>query len=143
MTDFEQRAIISGIGQSDVGRRLNRSGLDLTIDAALAAIADAGLTTDDIDGVATYPGAAMGGPAGFSGPGSPEVQDALRLKVSTRTREGSTPRWSTRSTTASTMVVVLPVPGPASTSRGPPACSTTRRWLPSSTGGGCTCAAAT
>ena len=85
MTAFEQRAIISGIGQSDVGRRLNRSGLDLTIDAALEAIADAGLTTDDIDGIATYPGAAMGAPPGFSGPGSPEVQEALRLKVSWHT----------------------------------------------------------
>jgi acetyl-CoA acetyltransferase len=85
VTDFEQRAIISGIGQSDVGRRLNRSALDLTIDAALEAIADAGLTTDDIDGIATYPGAAMGGPPGFSGPGSPEVQEALRLKVSWHT----------------------------------------------------------
>ncbi|HEX5366033.1 MAG TPA: hypothetical protein VFW63_05145, partial [Acidimicrobiales bacterium] len=85
MTDFERRSIISGIGQSDVGRRLNRTGLDLTIDAALAAIADAGLTTDDIDGIATYPGAAMGAPPGFSGPGSPEVQEALRLKVSWHT----------------------------------------------------------
>jgi acetyl-CoA acetyltransferase len=85
MTEFEQRAIISGIGQSDVGRRLSRTGLDLTIDAALEAIADAGLTTDDIDGIATYPGAAMGAPPGFSGPGSPEVQEALRLKVSWHT----------------------------------------------------------
>ena len=33
-----------------------RTGLDLTVDAALAAIADAGLTRDDIDGIATYPG---------------------------------------------------------------------------------------
>ncbi len=81
MTDFERRAVISGIGQSDVGRRLGRSGLDLTLDAALEAIADAGLTTDDIDGIATYPGAAMGTPPGFAGPGSPEVQEALRLKV--------------------------------------------------------------
>ena len=80
MTDFERRSIISGIGQSDVGRRLERSGLDLTIDAALEAIADAGLTTADIDGLATYPGAGVGG-AGFAGPGSPEVQDALRLEV--------------------------------------------------------------
>ena len=85
MTDFEQRAIISGIGQSDVGRRLGRTGLDLTIDAALEAIADAGLTTDDIDGIATYPGAGGGAGAGFCGPGSPEVQDALRLKVSWHT----------------------------------------------------------
>ena len=81
MTDFERRSIISGVGQSDVGRRLGRSGLDLTIDAALAAIADAGLTPADIDGIATYPGAAGGAGPGFSGPGSPEVQDALRLEV--------------------------------------------------------------
>jgi acetyl-CoA acetyltransferase len=64
-----------------VGRRLGRSGLDLTIDAALEAIADAGLTTADVDGIATYPGAAGGAGAGFSGPGTPEVQDALRLEV--------------------------------------------------------------
>ena len=81
MTDFERRSIISGIGQSDVGRRLGRTGLELTIDAALEAIADAGLTPADIDGIATYPGAGGGVPPGFSGPGTPEVQDALRLKV--------------------------------------------------------------
>lgn len=81
MTDFERRAIISGIGQSDVGRRLGRTGLDLTLDAALEAIADAGLEPSDIDGLATYPGAGMGG-AGFAGPGSPEVHEALRLELS-------------------------------------------------------------
>jgi hypothetical protein len=43
VTDFENRSIISGIGQSQVGRRLNRTGLDLTIEAALEAVADAGL----------------------------------------------------------------------------------------------------
>lgn len=77
---FERRAVISGIGQSDVGRRLHRTDLDLTIDASLAAIADAGLDVRDIDGISTYPGAG-GGPAGFAGPGTPEVQDALRLAV--------------------------------------------------------------
>ena len=85
MTDFERRSIISGIGQSDVGRRLGRTGLDLTLDAALEAIADAGLTTEDIDGIATYPGAGGGAGPGFSGPGTPDVQDALRLKVSWHT----------------------------------------------------------
>ncbi len=81
MTQFERRSIISGVGQSDVGRRLGRSGLDLTIDAALEAIADAGLTPADIDGIATYPGGGGGAGPGFSGPGTPEVQDALRLEV--------------------------------------------------------------
>lgn len=81
MTDFERRSVISGIGQSAVGRRLNRTGLDLTIEASLAAVADAGLTMADIDGLSTYPGGGMGG-AGFAGPGSPDVQEALRLEVS-------------------------------------------------------------
>ena len=64
----ERGAVISGIGQSDVGRRLHRHPLDLTVDAALAAIEDAGLTRDDIDGLATYPGN-MDVPPGFSGVG--------------------------------------------------------------------------
>ncbi|HEY6426773.1 MAG TPA: thiolase family protein [Acidimicrobiales bacterium] len=77
---LERRAIISGIGQSDIGRRLGRSEIDLTVEASLAAIADAGLTRDDIDGLATYPG--MGaGTGGFAGPTSPEVQDALGLSL--------------------------------------------------------------
>ncbi|MFZ6003403.1 MAG: thiolase family protein [Actinomycetota bacterium] len=84
MTDFERRSIISGIGQSQVGRRLYRTGLDLTLEAAVAAIEDAGLTTADIDGIATYPGAGGGGEP-FSGPGTPEVQDALRLEVNWHT----------------------------------------------------------
>jgi acetyl-CoA acetyltransferase len=76
---IERRAIISGIGQSQVGRRLGRSELDLTVEACLDAIEDAGLTRDDIDGISTYPGMGMG-PGGFAGPPGPEVQDALRLR---------------------------------------------------------------
>ena len=50
------------------------------MEACLAAVTDAGLTRDDIDGLATYPG--MGaGTGGFAGPSSPEVQDALRLRL--------------------------------------------------------------
>ena len=85
MTDFERRSIISGIGQSDIGRRLNRTGLDLTVQAALVAVADAGLTLADIDGIATYPGGVGGAGAGFAGPGTPEVQEALRLEVNWHT----------------------------------------------------------
>jgi acetyl-CoA acetyltransferase/uncharacterized OB-fold protein len=76
----ERRAVISGVGQSQIGRRIYRDPLDLTIDAALAAIDDAGLTRADIDGVATYPGA-MAVPPGFSGVGVTEIQDALRLDL--------------------------------------------------------------
>ncbi len=76
----ERRAAITGIGQSAVGRRLGRTDLDLTLEACIGAIEDAGLTRADIDGLATYPGAGLG-TAGFAGPGTPEVQDALRLSL--------------------------------------------------------------
>jgi acetyl-CoA acetyltransferase len=77
---IEQGAVISGAGQSDIGRRLFRDPLDLTLDACMAAIEDAGLTTADIDGIATYPGP-MDTPPGFSGAGVVDVQDALRLEL--------------------------------------------------------------
>jgi acetyl-CoA acetyltransferase len=56
--------------------------LALTLDACLAAIADAGLTPADVDGLSTYPGMAMGIPAGFTGAGATDVHDALRLRLS-------------------------------------------------------------
>ena len=81
MTEIgERRAAITGIGQSEVGRRLGRDPLALTVDACLAAIEDAGLTRADIDGLATYPGMMQGAP-GFSGAGVVEVQEALRLEL--------------------------------------------------------------
>jgi acetyl-CoA acetyltransferase len=77
---LEDEGVISGIGMSQIGRRLGRTGMDLTLEACSAAIADAGLTRDDIDGVSTFPGA-MGHYKGFSGAGAPEIQAALGLKV--------------------------------------------------------------
>jgi acetyl-CoA acetyltransferase len=82
---FEDTCIVAGIGQSEVGRRLTKGVLALTLDACLEAIADAGLQPADIDGVVTWPGAvsraeglAPAGP-GSSGPGVHSVIDALRL----------------------------------------------------------------
>ena len=49
----ETGAIISGIGKSRIGRRLGLPGLELTTDASARAIADAGLTPADIDGIST------------------------------------------------------------------------------------------
>jgi acetyl-CoA acetyltransferase len=77
---LERRAVISGIGQSDIGRRLHRSGIDLTIEATERAVADAGLTLDDIDGISTYPGS--GGP--FGGASGADLHDALRLRLAWR-----------------------------------------------------------
>ena len=77
---MERRAVISGAAQSDIGRRLYRTGIDLTVEAALRAIADAGLTTADIDGVSTYPG--FGG--SFGGAMGAELHEALRLSLNWR-----------------------------------------------------------
>ena len=76
---YEHKSIISGIGRSAIGRRLMRNPLSLAVDASLAAIADAGLTPDDIDGIATYPGG-MGYEIGFSEGGITAVEEALRLR---------------------------------------------------------------
>ena len=77
---LERRAIISGAAQSDIGRRLHRTGIDLTVEAALRAIEDAGLTAADIDGVSTYPG--FGG--SFGGAMGAELHEALRLSLNWR-----------------------------------------------------------
>lgn len=81
MLALERNVAVTGIGQSDVGRRLDRDPMALTIDACLAAIEDAGLTRDDIDGLSTYPGAGMAGAPGFTAGGVTELQDALRLNL--------------------------------------------------------------
>lgn len=74
---FEHKSVISGVGRSAMGRRLMRDPLSLTVDACLAAIADAGLEPQDIDGLSTYPGM---GPAGMSEGGVTAVEEALRLR---------------------------------------------------------------
>ena len=80
MDKFEQRVIISGIGQSEISRRSNNSELALTFQACRQAVADAGIDWSDIDGLSTYPGEIISTP-GFSGPGVYGVQDMLRLQL--------------------------------------------------------------
>jgi acetyl-CoA acetyltransferase len=77
---FEKHVAITGIGQSEVGRPSTKSALRLTLDAALEAIADAGLTRDDIDGVACWPGDNNNG-SSFSPIGPNALISALGLKV--------------------------------------------------------------
>jgi acetyl-CoA acetyltransferase len=81
---FERRAVISGIGQSAIGRQVDRSGFQLTIDAVLAAVADAGLTIDDIDGLAMFPGGGAANLPGYANGNLYEVQDALRITTTWR-----------------------------------------------------------
>jgi acetyl-CoA acetyltransferase/uncharacterized OB-fold protein len=73
---FEHRAVLSGVGRSAFGRRLMIDPLSLAVDASLQAIADAGLTLDDIDGLSTYPGASGGG---MSEGGVTAMEEALRI----------------------------------------------------------------
>jgi len=74
-------AYITGIGQSEIGVRLTRSPLLLTVDAVREALADSGLTIDQIDGVSTYPGRASA-MLGFSPIGADELIDALGIRAS-------------------------------------------------------------
>lgn len=75
----EKSVCITGVGQSAVGRPSPRSALQLTLDACAAAVADAGLTLADIDGLTTYPGPAGDG-GGFSPVGATEVMFSLELQ---------------------------------------------------------------
>jgi len=75
------RVVISGIGVSAIGRKLERSGLQLTLDAIAAAVADAGLERTDVDGLATYPGPIVNYIPGLVGPDLYEVADAMRLSL--------------------------------------------------------------
>jgi acetyl-CoA acetyltransferase len=81
---FEDRALISGVGQSAIGRQVDRSGSQLTLDAILAAVADAGLTVDDLDGIAMFPGGGTANLPGYSGANLYEIQDALRITTTWR-----------------------------------------------------------
>jgi acetyl-CoA acetyltransferase len=74
----EKQVRITGIGQSKVGRPSDRTALQLTADACLEAIADAGLTPADIDGITTYPGKSSEG-GGIAPVGTTDAMVALGL----------------------------------------------------------------
>src|SRR5690554_3537589 len=76
---FESVAI-SCSGQSDIGRPSSKSAMALTIDACKLALADAGLTARDIDGVACWPGDNNNGDA-FSPIGPNALISTLGLEV--------------------------------------------------------------
>ncbi|MCT2399790.1 thiolase family protein [Novosphingobium mangrovi (ex Huang et al. 2023)] len=71
----EKLTCITSAAQSEVGRPSSRTALQLTADACLAAIADAGLEVSDIDGIACYPGKSAEG--GGIAPVSPSEAAAV------------------------------------------------------------------
>ena len=77
----EHRALISGVGKSQVGRPLGRSDLAPTVEACNRALSDAGLDTSDVDGLVAWPGE-WPAARGFCGPAVGRVKDALDLEPS-------------------------------------------------------------
>jgi acetyl-CoA acetyltransferase len=73
-------AYITGVGMSQIGQKLTRNPLLLTLDALKEAMGEAGLTIDQIDGVATYPGRSNGY-LGFSPVGADDVVEAFGIKA--------------------------------------------------------------
>jgi len=71
---------ITGVGQSQIGIRLTRHPLLLTVDAVREALDEAGLTIGQIDGISTYPGRAAAY-LGFSPVGADELVDALGIRA--------------------------------------------------------------
>lgn len=78
--DYPERQVcITGIGQTPAGRPASRSPLQLTLDACLEAIADAGLKVEDIDGIINHPSKTPEG-GGISPVGTVEMMMALGIK---------------------------------------------------------------
>ena len=77
---YEKNVAIAGVGQSEVARPSDKSAMRLTLDACLEAIADAGLTREDIDGVACWPGDNNNGDS-FSPVGPSALKSVLGLNV--------------------------------------------------------------
>lgn len=74
------KASITGTGISDIGRNTGRPAMIHLAEAADRALARAGLTRSEIDGICTYPGKAENSP-GMSPLGTGEVRNALGLKT--------------------------------------------------------------
>lgn len=79
MQILERRAAITGIGMSGPSRRADRSPLQLTLDATLEALADAGLKREDIDGLSSWPG--MSTTPGMAPVPLREIKESLGLKL--------------------------------------------------------------
>lgn len=61
--DIGNSAAVCGVGESEYGRRLGRSAIDLASDAIRAAVADAGLSKHDVDGMVVTFGSPTGADA--------------------------------------------------------------------------------
>lgn len=77
---FEDSCVISGAFRSRSGRKLSVDPWELSVEAALGAIADAGLEVEAIDGLSTYPGP-VGSTPGITAGGTQDMKAMLGLKT--------------------------------------------------------------
>ena len=69
------KTAIAGIGYSEISRRPQKPLGLLAIDACRAAIEDAGLRADQVDGLATYP------ESPFAGAGNRDGEDVVSVSL--------------------------------------------------------------
>jgi acetyl-CoA acetyltransferase len=77
----EKDAAITGIGQSDIERKPLTPPFELAVRACELALADAGLTPDDIDGASCWPATSGGTTAGVAAASIPDIAASLSLKL--------------------------------------------------------------
>jgi acetyl-CoA acetyltransferase len=87
MTMLPRRVVVSGTGYSRIGRRLDTPIGLLAIEAAQTALAEAGLTADQVDGLANFPY------AGYAGAGSSEGIDYVGTNFVATTLPTRNLRW--------------------------------------------------
>jgi acetyl-CoA acetyltransferase/uncharacterized OB-fold protein len=75
---FEDKVALTGVGASPIGRKLMVPPVTLTVAAIRAAVADAGLALEDIDGLSTYPATAAEG--GYAEGGVTAVESVLGIR---------------------------------------------------------------
>ena len=77
----EKNTAITGIGQSDIYRKPTVLPFELAVRACELAIADAGLTPADIDGVACWPNTPRGTVSGHGAAAMSDIANTLGLKL--------------------------------------------------------------
>jgi acetyl-CoA acetyltransferase len=75
--DIRRKVVIAGVGYSDISRSSGKSEGFLTLQAAQRAMADAGMTSADVDGITMYPDRIS---SSFEGPSVTYMQRALGLE---------------------------------------------------------------
>jgi acetyl-CoA acetyltransferase len=74
---LRNRVVVAGVGYGPVAKRSPFGELELTLIAARDALSNAGLTSDDVDGIVSYPDRSGGNT--FAGPAVTDVQRGIGL----------------------------------------------------------------